>query len=256
MDKPAREFQAARAVVASWRSLLRANRMTATIAARGRSAHWRAGQLQSCVDHAKAREIRAILSLIAAFWLGMLSGGGMGGGAIAFTDTRMADGNGPATSEMVEVPRRTDGHKASFALNDLAGVQHDLSNMSGHLVLVHFFATWCEPCREELPALQRLSERSEGSALAVFAISVGEPDERVRRFFETNPLKIPVVLDRDREVAKKWRIETLPTTYVLDPELEPRLMVEGEFEWDRVKTKQLLDAVLSARQNKPAEDVR
>jgi hypothetical protein len=66
-------------------------------------------------------------------------------------------------------------------------------------------------------------------------------------------LKIPVVLDRDREVSKKWRIQTLPTTYVLDRGLEPRLMVEGEFQWDRVKAEQLLDAVLSAGQDQPAK---
>jgi len=190
--------------------------------------------------------------LAAVFWLGILPGGG----AVSLIATQAVDGNGPATSELIEVPRRPDGQKPSFALDDLAGVQHDLSNVPGRLVLVHFFATWCEPCREELPALQRLSERSDVSALAVFAISVGEPDERVRRFFGANPLKIPVVLDRDREVAKKWHIQTLPTTYVLDPGLEPRLMVEGEFQWDRVKAEQLLDAVLSVRQEKPARDDR
>jgi thiol-disulfide isomerase/thioredoxin len=252
MDKPAREFHAARAVVvvAWWCSLLRANRMTATIAAGGRSAHWRARHLRFRL------ELAAILSLAAAFWLGIVSGAGLGGGAVAFFDAQAADGKGPTASELVEVPRRTDGQKPSFALDDLAGARHDLSNAPGRIVLVHFFATWCEPCREELPALQRLIERSENSSLAIFAISVGEPDERVRRFFETMPLKIPVVLDRDRGVAKAWRIQTLPTTYVLDRELEPRLMVEGEFEWDRIKAEQLLDAALSVRQYKPAGDGR
>jgi thiol-disulfide isomerase/thioredoxin len=217
--------------------------MTANIAADGVSADRQARKLHFCLDLAKTRAVRALPSLATVLWLGILPGGG---GAVSLIATQAVDGNGSATSELIEVPRRTDGQKPSFSLDDLAGVQHDLSNVPGRLVLVHFFATWCEPCREELPALQRLSERSEVSALAVFAISVGEPDERVRRFFGANPLKFPVVLDRDREVAKKWRIQTLPTTYVLDRGLEPRLMVEGEFQWDRVKAEQLLDAVLSA----------
>jgi thiol-disulfide isomerase/thioredoxin len=187
--------------------------------------------------------------MAAVLWLGTLPGGG----SASFAGTQAVDGNAPVTSEMVEAPRRTDGQKLSFALDDLAGVQHDLSSMPGRLVLVHFFATWCEPCREELPALQRLRERSEDSALAVVAISVGEPDDRVRRFLATNPLRIPVVLDRDRAVAGKWHIHTLPTTYVLDRGLEPRLMVEGEFQWDRVNAEQLLDAVLSVRQDNPAK---
>jgi thiol-disulfide isomerase/thioredoxin len=226
--------------------------MTANIAAFGCSVDWQDRERHFRPDLAKVRAVRAVLSLATVFWLGILTGGG----AVSLIATQAVEGNGPATAELVEVPRRSDGQKPSFALDDLAGVQHDLSNMPGRVVLVHFFATWCEPCREELPALQRLSERSENSALAVFAISVGEPDERVRRFFGTNPLKIPVLLDRDREVAKKWHIQTLPTTYLLDRGLEPRLTVEGEFQWDRVEAEQLLDAVLSVRQDKPAKDDR
>ncbi len=159
--------------------------------------------------------------------------------------TRSADGKG--ASALIEVPRRPDDKKPSFVLDDLAGARHDLASAPGRVVLVHFFATWCEPCREELPMLERLLERSKGSALAVFAVSVGEPDDRVRRFFEAMPLKYPVVLDREREVAKTWRIQTLPTTYVLDRDLEPRLMVEGEYVWDRLDPEQLLDAVPRAR---------
>src|SRR5947209_20412672 len=78
MDKPAREFHAARAVVAWQCSLPRANQMTATIAADGRSSHWRVRHL--CFR----RELAAMLSLAAVFWLGIVSGAGLGGGAIAF----------------------------------------------------------------------------------------------------------------------------------------------------------------------------
>jgi len=161
--------------------------------------------------------------------------------------TQGADGKNPASSALIGISRRADDKKPSFVLDDLVSVRHDLSLMLGRVVLVHFFATWCEPCREELPMLERLLARSKNSALAVFAVSVGEPDDRVRRFFESMPLKFPVVLDRDRGVAKAWRIQTLPTTFVLDRELEPRLMVEGEFVWDQVNPEQLLDAVPSSR---------
>jgi thiol-disulfide isomerase/thioredoxin len=150
-----------------------------------------------------------------------------------------------SSGSLVEAPQWTDG-KPSFALDDLTGVRHDLSASSGRVVLVHFFATWCEPCREELPALQRLLERSRNSGLAIFAISVGEPDARVRRFFESIPTNYPVVLDRDRAASQTWRVERLPTTYVRD--LKPRLVVEGEFHWDRVTSEQLLDAIPPIRQ--------
>lgn len=161
-------------------------------------------------------------------------------GTLPFSLARAAS---ERVSELIEVPSSIRASKPSFSLDDLAGTRHDLSEAPAGLVLVHFFATWCEPCREELPALQRLTGR--GKDISVFAISVGEPDIRVRRFFEPMPLPFPVLLDRDKEVAKIWQVATLPTTYVLDRELKPRLLVEGEFGWDQVGVEQLLDAVSS-----------
>ena len=156
---------------------------------------------------------------------------------------------GKSASSLVEAPQWADG-KPSFVLDDITGTRHDLSGSSGRVVLVHFFATWCEPCREELPALQRLLERSRNSGLAIFAVSVGEPDARVRRFFEPMPMNFPIVLDRDRATSKTWRVEMLPTTYVLDRDLKPRLVVEGEFHWDRVTGEQLFDTTPPVRQDR------
>jgi thiol-disulfide isomerase/thioredoxin len=147
------------------------------------------------------------------------------------------------TSTLIPVPPATHIDTSSFVLDDLAGAHHELAKTRADMVLVHFFATWCEPCREELPALQRLVARSDASDISVLVVSVGEPDDRVRRFFAAMPLSLPVLLDRDRQVAKEWRVQTLPSTFVLNRELEPRLMVEGEFAWDRIKPEELSDAV-------------
>ena len=88
----------------------------------------------------------------------------------------------------------------------------------GRVVLVHFFATWCEPCREELPALRRLVERAVRQPVTVLAISVAEvPMRACARFIESTPVNFPVLLDQDRAVAKAWDVYTLPTTFVLDP---------------------------------------
>jgi peroxiredoxin len=124
--------------------------------------------------------------------------------------------------------------KPDFSLQDLNGENVPLKTFKGRTVLVHFFATWCEPCREELPALNRFLKRSASNA-SVVAISVAEVDPRVKRFFEAMPVDFPVLLDRDRAIAKSWKISTLPTTYVLDANMKPMLVVEADFAWDTVE---------------------
>lgn len=130
------------------------------------------------------------------------------------------------------------GPQPSFILPDARGERFALDAQRGHVVIVHFFATWCEPCREELPALNRLAERSNGT-IWVLAISVDEPDDRVERFFRATPVRFPVLLDRDRAVAKSWNVTTLPSSFVLDADLKPRLAVETDFAWDTVDPRTL-----------------
>jgi peroxiredoxin len=146
-----------------------------------------------------------------------------------------------------ELQAFTGGERAAFVLPDLNGADVTLRSQHGSMVLVHFFATWCEPCRDELPALRRLVARSADIGVTVVAVSVAEVDERVRRFFETMPVNFPVLLDRDRAVAKAWEVSTLPTTFVLDRTLTPRLVAEGEFAWDGITAEALMRQLAGAR---------
>jgi peroxiredoxin len=123
--------------------------------------------------------------------------------------------------------------KPFFRLIDTAGAEVSLAAFSGRDVVVHFFATWCEPCREELPALDRLVARARDRNVAVVAISVAEVPIRVRRFREQTPVGFPILLDQDRAVAKAWGVTTLPTSFVLDADLKMRFAVEHEYDWDR-----------------------
>jgi peroxiredoxin len=137
-----------------------------------------------------------------------------------------------------------DGAAPAFALPGVRGGDVALDTYRGRIVLVHFFATWCEPCREELPALQRLVTRAGPDSIVVLAISVAEVEQPVRRLLATMPITFPVLLDLDRAVAKAWNIATLPSTVVLDANLEPRLVVEADLAWDRVEPKALIDMTL------------
>ena len=119
----------------------------------------------------------------------------------------------------------------------------DLRSLHGRIDIVHFFATWCEPCREELPALQRLAARLIPQSVEIVAISVAEVELRVRRFLEAMPVSFPVLLDQDRAVAKAWNISTLPSTIIIDSDLRPRLMVEHDISWDRLDPKQIVEMI-------------
>lgn len=155
-----------------------------------------------------------------------------------------------AGSLSIELQRFNGAPQPAFALPDTAGAEIALANAQGQVVLVHFFATWCEPCREELPALNRLAARGRDS-IRIVAISVAEVDPRVRRFLETMPLAFPVLLDRDRAVAKSWGVATLPTTFVLDANLRPQFLIESDFAWDSVSPDGLA-AMMATKPNVPA----
>lgn len=147
----------------------------------------------------------------------------------------------------VEAPQRelrpsADTAKPNFILQTVQEAPADLSRYAGRVVLVHFFATWCEPCREELASLNALVARRSGD-VSVLALNVAEVPARVRRFLETTAVDFPVLLDTDRAVTKAWGVSILPTTFILDRSLVPRLWVEGDLDWTRTDVLAALDEV-------------
>ncbi|MEZ5816787.1 MAG: TlpA disulfide reductase family protein [Hyphomicrobiaceae bacterium] len=109
----------------------------------------------------------------------------------------------------------------------------DLAEARQGLVLVHFFATWCEPCRGELHQLDLLAQRFQGRALRILLVDVAEPPHRLRRYFSTNPVRFPVLLDTDRAATKAWGVEALPTTFVVSAGRCPLWRVNGEHDWSQ-----------------------
>jgi peroxiredoxin len=146
--------------------------------------------------------------------------------------------------ETVALDAVQDSAKPSFALPSLDGAPQDLARHRGRVVLVHFFATWCEPCRPEMARLRELKFRLAGRPVAIVAISVAEADGAVRRFFAGDPVPFSILLDRDRSVAKAWSIHTLPSTVVLDHDLRPRFLAQGDVDWGRADVMNILADLL------------
>lgn len=119
-------------------------------------------------------------------------------------------------------------------------------------MLVHFFATWCEPCRDEMAGLSRLSARMENRPFAVVAVDVGEVPLRVRRFFDKQPVPFPILIDEDRAAMKTWKVGAFPTTYLLDRSHQIQAYADGPIDWDRREADHAIEILISGEGDIPA----
>jgi thiol-disulfide isomerase/thioredoxin len=118
-----------------------------------------------------------------------------------------------------------------LTLKDLAGRTHALADYRGTVLLVNFWATWCEPCREEMPSMRTLRERLAGQPFEVLAINYGEAASRVREFLERERLPLIALLDPGQATARAWRVRVLPGSFLVDAEGRVRYTVIGELDW-------------------------
>ncbi|MEP9368460.1 TlpA disulfide reductase family protein [Xanthobacter sp. VNH20] len=132
----------------------------------------------------------------------------------------------------------------------------DSAALRGRVVLVHFFATWCEPCREELPALNRLAARFADRPMTLLSVDVGEVDARVRRFLDTTPVAFPILMDRERQAARAWEVSVLPSSLLVGPDGRVHAQAQGPVDWDRAENDRTIAALfpLSSPAH-PAQDL-
>ncbi len=91
-----------------------------------------------------------------------------------------------------------------------------LSDLRGKAVLINFWATWCPPCRYEMPYIQQVYDEWTGKGLVILAINVGENPSQVRKFMQDYGLSFPVLFDTKQIIAQKYNIRGIPTTFFID----------------------------------------
>ena len=114
-------------------------------------------------------------------------------------------------------PASIAGNAADFTLRDLGGEEVSLGRtLAEHkAVLLNFWATWCPPCREEIPGLIDLQKKHGGNAFTVLGVDIGESAAKVSGFVKKIGINYPVLLDGEQRVAEMYRVVGIPTSYLI-----------------------------------------
>jgi len=147
------------------------------------------------------------IAIVVAIWL--LEGGNpsesLASGSGVF-DGLAAIGGGPRVGQAAP----------DFVLNDTEGRPVRLSELRGKTVFVNFWASWCPPCRAEMPDIEQIYQEFKDKDVVVLAINQREDPETIRRFMQSLNLTFPVLLDRNGAVAQQYRISAIPTSFFID----------------------------------------
>ena len=130
---------------------------------------------------------------------------------------------------------------------DMQGKSWTLADCRGRAVVLNFWATWCPPCRAEMPSLQQLAEIYGPEQLQVLAVNVGEGPRRIAQYLQSSGLALTVLLDPKSEISKAWGASVLPTTILIDAEGRPRLRVRGEVDWSGREAQAMVEPLLRSQ---------
>jgi peroxiredoxin len=130
----------------------------------------------------------------------------------------------------LEIPEKTTV-APEFELKDPAGKQLRLNELRGKVVFLNFWATWCPPCIEEMPAMEKLHHKLEEDGLVILAINFQEGPERVKEFFAENNFTFKTLLDHDGKVAELYQAWALPVSVIINKRGEIAARAMGIKDW-------------------------
>jgi len=140
----------------------------------------------------------------------------------------------PVLAEGLMDPISGSPKAGGFNLEGMNGNEVNLKDYKGKFVLLNFWATWCAPCRKEMPAMSNLHNEFGGSGLEVVGVHVGPSLAGIKKFLEAVPVSFTILIDKDMSLAS-WGVRGLPTTFLINPEGKLVYKAVGEREWDSPK---------------------
>jgi thiol-disulfide isomerase/thioredoxin len=133
------------------------------------------------------------------------------------------------------------GATPALELAALDGKTQRLEDFRGRVVLVNFWATWCEPCRDEMPSIEKLRRSLDARRFSVIAVNVAEGPRAAAGFMEKMGLGgFNVLLDRDMKTSRAWGARILPATFIVDPAGKVRYSYYGALDWSRSDVRSLI----------------
>jgi thiol-disulfide isomerase/thioredoxin len=137
----------------------------------------------------------------------------------------------PVLAKELMDPMSGSPKAVGFNLEGIDGKEVSLEDYKGKFVLLNFWATWCAPCRKEMPAMSNLHNEFGGEGLEVVGVHVGPSLAGVKKFLESVPVSFTILIDKDMSLAG-WGVRGLPTTFLINPEGKLVYQAVGEREWD------------------------
>lgn len=145
---------------------------------------------------------------------------------------------------------RTGYEAADFTLPDLNGTPHRLSDLRGKVVFLNLWATWCAPCRAEMPSMQALYQRLRGRDFAMLAVSEdADGEQSVRPFVRELGLTFPILLDPEARLSPRYGVTGYPETFIIDRNGQVVQHVIGPAEWTTPDMLAYFDQLLAGTQS-------